>query len=355
MSKETGRRGTDGTEALAVIRDHGVPGLIITDVSMPLMNGYELTSRLRAARHTAGVPIIMLSAFSQPKHVLEGYAQGADDYVAKPVEMPVLVAKIEALMRRAPHGRAVRDEPGTIVAFAHAKGGSGATTLAVNCAALLANRGERMALLDASVEFAGAAIHLDLRPTRSLVDLAGVQPPVDDDIFESMCVTHASGVALLQACDRTERAELVTVPAIQEAIAYLARVADWVIVDCPASLNERTLAVFDAAQAIYLVSGVTLPAMQATAECSRVFAAVGYAEKTSLVVNRTTPGGLSADQAARFFRRPADLVIAYSELFDVGANTGRPPALSRSEAPAQAELRALADHVQDRRPAHAVR
>src|SRR3989475_10601775 len=90
---------TDGIEALRQIRTK-MPDLIVTDVNMPNMNGFELTRRLRADHRTARVPIVMLSARKQADDILTGYAEGADEYIPKPVEMAVLSAKIEVLIKR---------------------------------------------------------------------------------------------------------------------------------------------------------------------------------------------------------------------------------------------------------------
>src|ERR1700704_5501024 len=100
---------TDGYEALREIKKQQ-PHLVITDVNMPNLNGLELTRRLRASAGTDRLPGIMLSAKKQADDILAGYAQGADEYVAKPVELAVLAAKVELLLRR----MKVSDEAATV-------------------------------------------------------------------------------------------------------------------------------------------------------------------------------------------------------------------------------------------------
>ena len=90
---------TDGYEALKAVRMKA-PDLVITDVMMPNMNGFELTRRLRADYRTARIPILMLSARKEADDILTGYSEGADEYIAKPVEMAVLAAKIDVLIKR---------------------------------------------------------------------------------------------------------------------------------------------------------------------------------------------------------------------------------------------------------------
>src|SRR5713226_10162491 len=89
------RTANDGLDALRAVRA-GPPDLVITDVNMPNVNGFELTRRLRTNRQTARIPIILLSERKEAADVLMGYGQGADDYLPKPVELAILGAKVDA-------------------------------------------------------------------------------------------------------------------------------------------------------------------------------------------------------------------------------------------------------------------
>jgi DNA-binding response OmpR family regulator len=77
------------------------PDIVVSDVQMPGMNGFELCRRLRAERRTAALPVLLLSGASKEEQdQLEGFSLGADDYVLKPFEPPILLAKIAAVLRR---------------------------------------------------------------------------------------------------------------------------------------------------------------------------------------------------------------------------------------------------------------
>jgi two-component system phosphate regulon response regulator PhoB len=89
-----------GDEAVERIRD-GVPDLILLDWMLPGLSGIELCRRWRARPETAKVPIIMITARGEEEERVRGLATGADDYVVKPFSMPELVARIQALLRRA--------------------------------------------------------------------------------------------------------------------------------------------------------------------------------------------------------------------------------------------------------------
>ena len=87
----------DGEEALARFR-HDRPDLVVLDVMLPKRDGLEVCRAIRAA---SSVPVVMLTARSDAIDVVVGLESGADDYVTKPFEMPVLVARIRAALRRA--------------------------------------------------------------------------------------------------------------------------------------------------------------------------------------------------------------------------------------------------------------
>jgi DNA-binding response OmpR family regulator len=74
------------------------PDLILADVMMPNMDGFELTRQLRMDERTAGTKVILLTARGLSADRLEGFAVGADDYVIKPFDTPELVARIGEIL-----------------------------------------------------------------------------------------------------------------------------------------------------------------------------------------------------------------------------------------------------------------
>ena len=87
----------DGEEALAVTRSHSVD-LIILDIMMPKMNGYDVCRSLRASG--SDVPVIMLTARAAVADRVDGFDCGADDYVTKPFSIVELLKRMEAVLRR---------------------------------------------------------------------------------------------------------------------------------------------------------------------------------------------------------------------------------------------------------------
>src|SRR5580658_2976184 len=92
------RVANDGETALEIMKDWS-PDLVITDLSMPNMDGLELCRRLRAGTQ---IPIIVLSVREEEKTKVEALDAGADDYVTKPFGIEELLARVRANLRRPP-------------------------------------------------------------------------------------------------------------------------------------------------------------------------------------------------------------------------------------------------------------
>jgi len=76
------------------------PDIVILDISMPDVDGFEVCRRLRADERTAHVPVLMLTANSGEQHVTTGFGVGADDYVVKPFRREELVARVRRILER---------------------------------------------------------------------------------------------------------------------------------------------------------------------------------------------------------------------------------------------------------------
>jgi two-component system alkaline phosphatase synthesis response regulator PhoP len=89
----------DGETALdLLLAKHEAFDAMVLDVMLPGKNGFAVATDLRAARNF--IPILMLTARGRPEDVLKGFASGADDYLAKPFELPILLARLQGLLRR---------------------------------------------------------------------------------------------------------------------------------------------------------------------------------------------------------------------------------------------------------------
>jgi pilus assembly protein CpaE len=321
---QVGRAG-NGLEALKLVREH-LPDLVITDVRMPELNGIELTTRLRGHHRTARVPIIMLSSMAEAKDALVGYSAGADEYLPKPFELPILEAKVKALLKRVVTDVKTHPRRGKVIVFAHGKGGVGNTSLAINVATVLASSSPgAIGLLDLDVEFGNVASLLNVSPKFYLADLGADAPAQVDDAYFDRFVTHIANIRVVVAANLPERAELVTLPAIRLAIDRLRGACDYVLIDVPPSFTERTLMALDACDLICLTTSPSLPALRATRDCLSVFEKMGLpTERVRLILNHSTTHAVGLQAATDVLGRRPDFIMPRSENLDHAANTGRP-------------------------------
>jgi two-component system, OmpR family, alkaline phosphatase synthesis response regulator PhoP len=98
-----------GELALERLRRPGAPLVhaVVLDVMLPGQDGFAVVAELRAARHF--VPVLMLTARGRPEDVLKGFGAGADDYLPKPTELAILLARIRGLIRRSDWARGAED------------------------------------------------------------------------------------------------------------------------------------------------------------------------------------------------------------------------------------------------------
>ena len=89
----------DGQEALELAAER-TPDLMVLDVMMPKLDGYELTRRVRAEAALRSIPVILLTARSQESDIDRGFEVGADDYLKKPFNPDELVARVRAVLGR---------------------------------------------------------------------------------------------------------------------------------------------------------------------------------------------------------------------------------------------------------------
>ena len=113
------------------------PDIILLDIMMPEMDGFDVTKRLRANSLTANTPILMFTAKTQLDDKVTGFEAGADDYLTKPTHPTELIAHVKALLARSSKGKAPTSPEATekrsmTIGVLAPRGGQGVTTVAVN-------------------------------------------------------------------------------------------------------------------------------------------------------------------------------------------------------------------------------
>ena len=216
------------------------PDLILLDVMMPDMDGYEVTRRLRQNPSTVNTPILMFTAKSQLDDKVVGFEVGANDYLTKPTHPSELQARVKTLLARVgkkkgASGESGSDNRGYVIGVLAPRGGLGVTTLAVNLAAGLQNRTKGEVIVAELLPGQGAlALDLGLTASKGLINLLSINKVVDitRDKTREVLTHHGSGLKFLLSSDRPRDMQLINQTANYEAILTgLAGLARFVVLD----------------------------------------------------------------------------------------------------------------------------
>ncbi len=318
---------SNGAEALAQA-EHARPDLIILDVMMPAMDGYEVLRRLRAHPLLSSIPVIMLSAKSEVRDRVAGLRSGADDYVPKPADSAELVARVEAVLQRVQRGGAARQ--GRVIVLVGAKGGVGTTTVAINVAAAL-SRAFQTIVAEMRLSTGTAAASLGLHPARTVSDLlAEVQRGRVSGLLEAL-LAHPCGLRLLAAAPGfCKRPSPDSPDFVDSLLDQLAQLAHFVFIDLSPDFPHAT-EFLTRAESVVLVAN-TDPLSLASLQSLLAYATEhGLADRCRVVIVNRAPGaGLSLSALSQTLKHPVQCGIPYAaEVCMASAREGKPLIIHR--------------------------
>jgi pilus assembly protein CpaE len=210
------------------------PGLIILDVMMPGLDGYEVARSLRRHPETALIPILMFTAKSQMEDKLTGYEAGVDIYLTKPIHLVELQANIKTLLTQSKARTDALAKKGYVVGVIAAKGGLGVSTVALNLA--IAYKQARTSKVSAAELRPGQgywAQELGVAAPRGIADILRMdRAEINSSVMEKYLTQNKYGVPLLLATNEVCDVECVTALAQYDAIVEtLSQLADLVVLD----------------------------------------------------------------------------------------------------------------------------
>ncbi len=331
---EVAHNGREGLErALS-----SLPDLLILDVQMPELDGYEVCRRLRRSPLYGARPIMMLTANTSLHEKVQGLEAGADDYMGKPFEAEELLARVRALLRRsAPSVAADPGVRGKVIALFSLRGGVGVSTLAVNLAAALQQLWGSAALVDMVFTGGHSGLMLNLPLRYSWGDLATkVSAEVDADMLDRAMLSHPGGLRLLPSAARPEENEPVTAELVSGVLNVLRAQHSYVVLDMPHLFSEPALAALDAADEIVLLLAPEIASVVAATCALDVFSQLDYShDRIRLMLNVIFErGGLPRKDIEKAIGRPLTMVMPFAhDLFTSALNRGAPPVIEMPTKP----------------------
>jgi len=362
------RTGREAIEQATILK----PDVIIMDINMPDMDGIQATTEVK--RKMPFIQVVILSVQSDPSYMRRAMLSGARDFLTKPPMIDELTEAIkragamshEEKKKAAAFSSTPTDAGGMPVVVQHAapkgkvigvyspKGGSGRTTIAVNIAIALHENGNRVALIDGSLQFGDVAVFLNEQGKNTILDLAPRVKELDPDIVQEVMLTHkSSGIDVLAAPDRPDFNILgkVSGEAFQELLDYLRRLYEYIIVDTSTNLDQVWAATMDAASTVILVVTQDIPSIKHTSSFLKLAETEGIKrDKFFVVMNKFDKKvNIAPERVGEILHVPVTATIPFDDKFVSNAiNSGKPFMIDKKTEIVSRGIQTLADQVKEK-------
>jgi pilus assembly protein CpaE len=343
------------------------PHVVLMDINMPGLDG--ITASEAISQEVPTVQVIMMSVQGESDYLRRSMLAGAREFLIKPFSSDELVSSIRRVyelgaVQRAryqapmpPSAATARRQPlppeelGKVICVFSPKGGTGCSTIATNLAVALQMETEaRVILVDGSLQFGDVAVLLNLKPVRTIADLAPHIDELDVDLINSVIVPHSSGIKTLLAPPRPEMADLVIPDHMKRILEELKKSFDCIVVDTWTSLHDLVLSIMDVSDRIILITTPDIPSIKNTKLFFEVTEALGYSpEKVFLTVNKLDRrSNIRAEDIEAGIKHSVSATLAFDErVTTLAANQGTPFVISTANSPIAQSVVALAHQVLD--------
>src|SRR5215216_1456082 len=309
-----------GSEGLSKIPAFG-PDLLIVDLKLPEMDGFEILERLRRDPKYAHMPVIVITAKDELSEKLRAFELGADDYLVKPFQPEELVARMGILSRRGKAMQKVRDlETGnkstaTVVTVHSLRGGLGCSSIVVNLGLAFHKLwGQQTLLIDGVLTAGQVALMLDGKPGATWENLVGIDPETfDDAVVSEMMVADKSGIRYIASPRFPIAADTFTNDSLHRFMETIKAQIDFVIVDTSHDFSDMTIQMLSMSDTILLVMAPEMASLRTTLSAMEIYDRLGIPlEKVKIVLNNNSSSpAIKQAQLEKVLKRPIDFVLPY--------------------------------------------
>jgi pilus assembly protein CpaE len=240
-------------------RDASQTDVVIVDARGDLVRAMGAVERVRLA--APAVSIFVIADEAQPDVILHAMRAGANEFLTWP---PVQSAFSEATARAAARRQSSAGaRQATTLVFFGAKGGSGTTTLAVNCGVELARLSKRPTIIvDLNPGLGEVSLFLGMRGRFTLLDAIDNLHRLDGEFLRELVVKHKSGLDIMAGSDHFERPGGQDVAGLEEVLRLFARQYDYIVIDAGSQISPCSVAAFYTADNICFVANPDVPSVR---------------------------------------------------------------------------------------------
>jgi pilus assembly protein CpaE len=300
--------------------------------------GCRVAQRLRDGCDSS-LGIFAAAGGSDPEQIMAAMRSGCSEYLVKPFQ-PERISHALAHVAARPQGKSGDLVKGRIVTVMGAKGGTGATSLALHLALNLVQRhGQKCLLVDEHLAFGDASLYLGLgRHQYSFYELVHNTDRLDADLLRGFLLRHPSGLDVLDSPEAIDGFPQPSPEAIEHTLSFLGENYQFVIIDCPPGLTEESCAAIRQSDRLAIVITPELPAIRNAIRSIEYLTSMHYsADSIDIVLNRhSKKSALSDHEVEAALHRPIAVKIPnnYGEIVNA-INAGTPIEFGhRSELPA---------------------
>ncbi|HEX2314736.1 MAG TPA: AAA family ATPase [Thermomonospora sp.] len=338
-----GVAGTSGEVVQAV--GGGVPGpdVILLHQGLGPQPATDLIREL-ALRHPH-LAVVLVAEEATAATYGAAMAAGARGVISRDPTVSELQSRIESAaewsrsMRRhfAGTGAVARSgRLGTLLAVCGSKGGTGATTLAVHLATVVAESGRSVCLVDMDLQKGDLPSYLDVHHRRSIGDLVSVAEDIDGTALAEALFVHPSGLHVLLAPPNGEDAESIPARAARQILSALRSRYDLVVADCGSHMFDGNAVAVELADQVVVTCTPDLPSLRGAKRLGRLWDRLGIRKEedaSAVFVRHDKRNEIQPDLARRMLGTPllATTVPAAFRALEEAANTGLPSAVKSND------------------------
>lgn len=343
------RSGTEGLASISALN----PDLLIIDLRLPDLDGFEIISRLRRDPHYAHIPVMIITGKDDLKNKLRAFEMGADDFLVKPFEPEELVARLGILARRGKamqyvHQMETGDEKAvTFITLHSLRGGVGNSSLALNLALAMRNVWMKPTLLvDAVLNAGQLAMMMDTNPRISWEEYIKVpQNEVDESVLEDLICIHTSGLNYVAAPRFPIALDAVHSETWRMAIDHFVKRFEFIVADTSHDFSDLTISLLNVSTHILMVMNPDMASLRAATSALNIYQRLGFSDEKIKVVlnNNSSVASIKQAQLEKALKRNVDINIPYDPTEVLRAiNFGQPFYARDEELPVCSVLETMA-------------